>query len=140
MLSLRFSSTHAIILKNFIRLDTHKRDLVGTARNVESRSAACEPPLVLRCSVYWLTTSVNLKLLVIGFAPPVVALTVTVELPAGVPGFELLLEVLPPHEPSHTVEKPNATIKASMRIAPRRDAFRDPATKIMPNNPGSKAA
>jgi hypothetical protein len=83
---------------------------------------------------------VNLKLFVTGFAPPVVALTVMVELPAGVPGFELLLEVLPPHELSHRVERPRATMRVTIRIAPRLYPFRDPARKIMPNNPGSKTA
>jgi len=82
---------------------------------------------------------VNLKLLAIGFPPPVVALTVIVELPAGVPGFELLLELLPPHEPSHRVEKLKATIRLSMRN-PRAYPFRDPAAKMIPNSPGNKAA
>ena len=85
-----------------------------------------------------MTTSVNWNDPVMGFEPPVVALTVMVELPAGVPGFDWPLPLVPPQEPSHRVEKPRTKIRLKMRT-PRATPFRDPV-KTIPNNPGSKAA
>jgi len=74
--------------------------------------------------------------LVSGTAPPVVAVTVTVYEPAGVPGFFWLLLLLPPQAPSHSVEKPRTTIRPSRRTA----RVRRPPAKTMPNNPGSSRA
>jgi hypothetical protein len=78
--------------------------------------------------------------LVIGFAPPVVALMVIPGYdPGGVPGFGgmvLPLPPLPPQEPSHKVEQPRITIKLSKR----RPRVRDPITKTTPNKPGSNRA
>ena len=86
---------------------------------------------------YW-TTSVTVTEPVSGFAPPVVALTVTGYDPAGVPGLwvELLLLL---HEASHSVEKPSTTIRLRKR-KPRAARLREPAVKTIPSKPGSRAA
>ena len=90
------------------------------------------------------TVKVNCSELVTGAAPPVVALTVTVELPTGVPVFPPPpppLE-LPPQEPSHSVEAPSTRIRPSILMPlpiPVHDRLRPPTTKTIPSNPGSKA-
>ena len=86
---------------------------------------------------YW-TTSVTVTEPVSGFAPPVVALTVTGYDPAGVPGLwvELLLLL---QEASHSVENPSTTIRLRKR-RPRAARLREPAVKTIPKRPGSKAA
>ena len=75
----------------------------------------------------------------IGADPPVVALTTTVLVPIGVPGFELPLPLLPLQEPSHRVENPKTTIRPSRRT-PRSERFREPRVNMIPNSPGSSAA
>src|ERR1700722_10255877 len=87
--------------------------------------------------IYW-TTSVTVVDWVTGFAPPVVAVTLTEYEPAGVPGLwvELLLLL---HELSHRVEKPSTTIRLRKR-RPRAVRLREPAVKMIPKRPGSRAA
>ena len=78
---------------------------------------------------------------VIGLDPPVVALITTVDVPWGVPGFELPPLLLPPHELSQSVENPRATIRLRKR-RPRRELLRlrEPMVNMIPNRPGSRAA
>lgn len=74
-----------------------------------------------------------------GEAPAALALTVTVYVPFGVPGFVLLLLLLPPQDASHSVENPRATIRPRKRML-RSERRRDPPINIMPSSPGSSAA
>ena len=67
--------------------------------------------------------------------PSVTALTVTVELPTGVPP-DLLLE---PQDPSHIVENPNTMIKLNMRM-PFSERLRELKVKTIPSNPGNRTA
>ena len=89
---------------------------------------------------YGVTVSVNVSELVIGFAPPVVALRVMGYDPTGVPGLLLLPPPeVPPHEAIHSVDTPNPITNASIRAA-AYDRFRALNVNTIPNNPGSSMA
>ena len=71
---------------------------------------------------------------------PLVALTVTVLVPGGVPVFGggVVPLLLPPPQASHRTGRPKTTINASSR-RPRNVRLR-PAMETMPRKPGSKMA
>ena len=50
-----------------------------------------------------------------------------------------LLLLLPPHDPSHSVETPSTIISPSTRM-PRRERRREPNVNMIPSSPGSKTA
>src|SRR5271155_2173909 len=71
--------------------------------------------------------------------PPVVVVMTTGYVPAGVPGFLVVVLLLLPHEASHSVEKPSTTIRLRKRRL-RAARLREPAVKTIPSRPGSRAA
>ena len=93
-----------------------------------------------RAAVYCTTVIVTGTEPVTGFPPAVVVVAdmLIMYVPTGVPGF-LVLDVLPPHEPNQSVEKPNRQTSPSSLI-PRSERRREPTVNMIPNKPGSSAA
>jgi hypothetical protein len=88
--------------------------------------------------VYCTTVRVNVVWAVMGFAPPVVPLTVMVYVPGGVPPF-FEPPLPPPQDASHMVEAPNTAISPSRRMA-WNERLREGTTKNIPSIPGSSRA
>jgi len=87
---------------------------------------------------YGVTVKVNFTDPVIGFEPPVVALTTMLELPVGVPGSFGVLEP-PPQEDIHSADKPSRTINTSILKMPS-ERFREPIVATIPSSPGNSTA
>jgi hypothetical protein len=71
--------------------------------------------------------------------PADVAVTVTVLLPAGVPGLLGVLLPPPPHPGIHRTESAKTAMKLSSRM-PRHVRLRFPVDSISPKKPGSNRA